>query len=334
LRIPSEQRIEYATRAGSGRPPAELRIPSEQRIEYATRAEVLEAAVVALALRQHRCVARRQMDDIGVSSATIARWVARWRLWREYPGVYVVGPPPLTLNGRRMAWVLAAGQDAVLSHRTAAAMHGVFVDHGTKVHVTTPAAGARGLRSFMAHQRRLDPPDRTELDGIPVATLERTLIDIAATEHPDRLAKAFERAEELQVLDLDKIRAACDRSKGQRGVGRVRALVEVYEPQDPRLIRSRLEKGMLRLLDEHRFPRPLVNLDLHGWEADLYWPEHSRVVELDGWQGHRTKAAFERDHDRDLALEARGYGVGRISWLQFRTDKPAVLQALRRWLPP
>jgi hypothetical protein len=51
-------------------------------------------------------------------------------------------------------------------------------------------------------------------------------------------------------------------------------------------------------------------------------------------RGHRTKAAFERDHTRDLDLEARGYGVGRVSWLQFRTDRPAVLAALRRWLPP
>jgi very-short-patch-repair endonuclease len=89
---------------------------------------------------------------------------------------------------------------------------------------------------------------------------------------------------------------------------------------------------MLRLLEAERFARPLVNLDLHGWEADLYWPEHNRVVELDGWQGHRTKAAFERDHTRDLDLEERGYGVGRVSWLQFRTDKPAVRRALHRWL--
>jgi very-short-patch-repair endonuclease len=113
----------------------------------------------------------------------------------------------------------------------------------------------------------------------------------------------------------------------------VRALLEVYEPKDPRLIRSRFEKGMLRFLRDHGFPTPDVNLDLHGWEADLYWPERRRVVELDGWQGHRTKAAFERDHARDLDLEARGYGVGRVSWMQFRTDKPAVLAALRRWLP-
>jgi hypothetical protein len=211
-------------------------------------------------------------------------------------------------------------------------MHGVFVDHGTRIHVTTPRAGGRGLPSFVAHQRRLHPEDRAELDGIPVTTLERTYIDIAATERPDRLAKAFERAEELGTLDLNKVRAACDRNRGQRGVARVKALVDIYEPKDPRLIRSRFERGMLRFLDAHQFPRPLVNLNLHGWEADLHWPERSLVVELDGWQGHRTKAAFERDHERDVKLEGHGYDVKRISWLQFRTDKPAVLRALHRWL--
>jgi predicted transcriptional regulator of viral defense system/very-short-patch-repair endonuclease len=285
------------------------------------------------AARQHGVVAARQLYELGLTRWTVARWCRAGWLVRLYPAVYAFGHAALTLNGRRMAWALAAGPDADLSHRTAGAHHGVFTDHGTRIHVTTPRAGARGLPFFVAHQRRLHPQDRTELAGIPVTTLERTFIDIAATERPDRLAKAFERAEELNVLDLTKVRAACDRNRGQRGVGRVRALLEIYEPQDPRKIRSRFEQQMLKLLEHHGFPRPLVNLDLHGWEADLYWPQHARVVELDGWQGHRTKAAFERDHERDLRLEALGYGVGRISWLQFRTDRPAVLAALRRWLP-
>ena len=271
------------------------------------------------------------MRALGVSDTTVARWVARWRLWRFLPGVYIVGPPPLSLSGRRMAWTLTAGPDARLSHRTCGAAHGVFVDHGTKVHVTTPRAGGRGLPGFVVHQRRLHPDDCTEIDGIPVTTLERAFIDIAATEHPGRLAKAFERAEELSTLDLAKVRAACDRNRGQRGVGRVRALADIYEPQDPRLIRSRFERGMLRFLDEHRYPRPLVNLNLHGWEADLHWPERSLVIELDGWQGHRTKAAFERDHARDIDLEGHGYAVKRVSWRQFCTDRPAIQTALQRW---
>jgi very-short-patch-repair endonuclease len=287
--------------------------------------------VAELAAGRHGVVAASQLYELGLTRWMVARWCRSGRLVRLYPGVYAFGHAALTLNGRRMAWALAGGPDADLSHRTAGAAHGVFTDHGTKIHVTTPRAGGRGLVGFVAHQRRLQPDDRTELDGIPVTTLERTFIDVAATEHPDRLAKAFERAEELGTLNLAEVHAACERNRGQRGVGRVRALVEVYEPKDPRLIRSRLEKGMLRLLRDHGFPTPGVNLNLHGWEADLYWPEHRRVVELDGWQAHRTKAAFERDHARDLDLEARGYGVGRVSWLQFRTDKPAVLAALRRW---
>jgi hypothetical protein len=288
--------------------------------------------VAEVAARQHGIVAVWDLRAAGVGRSATSRWRQAGLLVRQYPGVYAFGHAALTLSGRRLTWALAAGPDADLSHRTAGAAHGVFVDHGTKVHVTTPRQGGRGLAGFVVHERRLHPDDRTEIDGIRVTTLERTLIDIAATEHPDRLAKAFERAEELNTLDLARIRAACDRNRGQRGVGRVRVMLEIYEPKDPRLIRSRFEKGMLRLLEAEGFPRPLVNLDLHGWEADLYWPEHNRVVELDGWQGHRTKAAFERDHQRDLDLEARGYGVGRVSWLQFRTDKPAVLRALHRWL--
>lgn len=332
LRIASDAWTEYARRRPGLPAAAELRLASDAWTQIASRGEVLEAAVAALAAAQHGCVARRQLIEIGVSGATVARWVARWRLRRVERGVYAVGPAALTVSGRRMAAVLAAGPEAVLSHRTGGAVHGVFVDHGGRIHVTTPRAGGRGLAAFVAHQRRLDPRDRTEVDGIPVTTLERTLIDIAATERAHRLSKALERAEELRTLDLAAIQETLARSPRQRGVARLRAAIERYEPKDPRLIRSRLESGMLRLLDEHRFPRPLVNLNLHGWEADLHWPERALVIELDGWQGHRTREAFERDHRRDLDLEAHGFRVLRVSWEQFRTDRAAVVRALSRVL--
>ncbi len=108
----------------------------------------------------------------------------------------------------------------------------------------------------------------------------------------------------------------------------MRAAIEFHQPKDPRKIRSRMESGMLRLLRQNGFPTPQVNLVIAGWEVDLHW-DHPRVaVELDGWDGHRTNAAFERDHDRDLALRAHGYDVVRVSWKQFRTNRPAVLNAL------
>src|SRR3954452_22133460 len=143
-----------ASRRGEGARPAEPRFTPAERERDASR------RVAHVAARQHGVVAVWQLRAAGVRRSATSRWVATGRLIRLYLGVYAVGHAVLTVNGRRMAAVLAAGPDAVLSHRSAGAHHGVFVDHGTKVHVTTPRAGARGLSSFVAHQRRLHPDDR------------------------------------------------------------------------------------------------------------------------------------------------------------------------------
>jgi very-short-patch-repair endonuclease len=79
---------------------------------------------------------------------------------------------------------------------------------------------------------------------------------------------------------------------------------------------------------------PLVNHTLialdHGrCEVDFYWPTHRFIVETDGWQTHRTRAAFESDRARDAALQASGYRVVRFThW----TDDATILRRLRALL--
>jgi very-short-patch-repair endonuclease len=264
----------------------------------------------------------------------IARWCRDGRLIREHQGVYAVGHASPTPDGHRMASVLAAGPGSSLTDRSAANLHGLLPDRRSVVDVATPRGGGRNRASFIAHRRTLRREEVTTVRGIPVTTVERTLLDIAATGRPGDLAKALERAEELRLLDLRKLRRQIARSKGQRGVARLRAAVDALEPDDPRFIRSKLEKGVLRLIKQHGLPEPKVNLWLYEWEVDLHWPQLRVAIELDGWQAHRTKAARDRDYDRDLGLALKGYETHRISWDQYRADRAKVAAALQLWLRP
>jgi predicted transcriptional regulator of viral defense system/very-short-patch-repair endonuclease len=309
-------------------PSAEWHILPAERELCATR------AVSAIARRQHGTIAHGQLRGAGLSTSTIGRWVADGRLIRLYGGVYAVGHASLTSDGHRMAQALAAGPGSCLVDRSAGSLHGLLVDHRTVVDIATPRGGARNRASFVAHRRTLRPDEITTVRGIPVTTIERTLLDIAATGRPGDLAKALERAEELQVLDLQRLRRQIRRSRGQRGVARLRAAVDALQPTDPRLIRSKLETGVLQLIERHKLPEPKVNLWLFEWEVDLHWPELKVAIELDGWGSHKTKAARDRDYDRDLGLSLRGYETHRISWDQFRDQRAAVVAALRLWLKP
>jgi very-short-patch-repair endonuclease len=287
-----------------------------------------------VAARQHGVIAHGQLLAAGLTASTIGRWSNEGRLIPLHRGVYAVGHAALVVDARRLAAALASGPDAVVIDRSAAAVHGLLVDNRLRTDIATTRAGGRGHPGIVAHRRTLRPDEITTVRGIPVTTVERTLLDVAATGRPGDLAKALERAEELRLLDLRKLRAQIKRSKGQRGVARLRAAVDALEPEDPRLIRSKLEKGVLRLIKQHRLPEPKVNVWLYEWEVDLHWPQLRVAIELDGWQSHRTKAARDRDYDRDLGLALNGYATHRISWDQYRHNRAKVVAALQLWLRP
>src|SRR4051812_25632030 len=156
-----------------------------------------DAAVAALAGRQHGVVARRQLAALGLRSAAIDRRVAAGRLHPIHRGVYAVGHTVLALRGRWMAAVLAAGPEAVLSHRAAAALWAIRP--GTWIEVTAPHAPRR--RGIVGHRGTVAPDERTVRDGIPVTTVARTLLDLAAILEPRLLERAMDEAEHAGLAD-------------------------------------------------------------------------------------------------------------------------------------
>ena len=232
-----------------------------------------------------------------------------------YRGVYAVGHRALRTEGRRLAAVLACGPGAVLSHRSAAAHWGLLATTQTRIDVTAPRSreGVPGIR--LHRSRSLDAQDTTSHEGIPITTLARTLLDLAATVQSHRLERALAQAERLQLYDHRAITSVMARSNGHRGKG---ALARATAGE-PKLTRSELEARFLKLVRQAGLPEPETNSSLDapdhpGLEPDFFWPAHRLVVETDGWESHGTKSAFRSDRRKDAALTSAGYRVMRFTY--------------------
>jgi predicted transcriptional regulator of viral defense system len=200
-----------------------------------------ERQLAALAVRQHGVVARRQLIARGFTERAVDERLDHGRLHRIHRGVYAIGHPRLTQRGRRAAAILACGPGALLSHLDAAAVWDLARPRGA-VHVTTDARSREGHPGITLHRVRfLHRADRTRRDGFPVTSVARTLLDLAATETTDRLARVIEQAERLQLLELRALNALLARSRGRRGCGRLRGALADYLPEAKDTHRARTQ---------------------------------------------------------------------------------------------
>lgn len=215
-----------------------------------------------------------------------------------------------------MAAVLACGLGAVLSHRDAAALWGLRPCNRAHIDVAVPSRSTRRHAGIALHRPRTLPVEETTtVDAIPTTTWAWTLLDLAAVVPPHHLARALERAEDQQLLDVRLLDALLSRHPTRAGTRSLRAALQVHRPDVH--TKSDNEALLLHLCREAKLPIPLVNsaLDLgdRTVHPDARWPNHRLVVEVDGYQHHRTRTAFRRDRIRDADLQERGYRVIRVS---------------------
>jgi len=185
---------------------------------------------------------------------------------------------------------------------------------GSKIEVTV--AARRRVAGVEVHAvEQLVAADVTAIDGIPVTGVPRTLVDLAATVPPWALRKALEEAERSYRLDVWAIDAVLARTRGRNGRGHERIKTALAELARTGLAvtRSVLEERFLALLDAHGLPRPSANAWTEAMEVDAAWPAARLAVELDGWDAHKTRDAFQRDRTRSNDLQAAGWTVLRFT---------------------
>jgi len=291
----------------------------------------VDRLIAALAERQHGVVSRVQLLNAGLTRRHLERRLQAGRLHLVHRGVYAVGHRLLSREGRWLAAVLASGDGAVLSHRSAAAAWGLRETARVRVEVTVGRV-LRHREGLETHHARLAADEVTVLRAIPVTTAARTLLDLAAVVPADQLARAVERAERLRLADAVPLPALLARHPRCRGARALRAALVTAPPPT----RSELEDRFLAFAALAGLPRPEVNglVELRGVriEADFVWRRERVVVELDGFATHGTHAAFERDRARDRRLQAMGWAAVRVTWAQLHAEPEGLAAELRMLL--
>jgi very-short-patch-repair endonuclease len=310
-------------------PPDSLSIPVLGGTVHA--AEKGDVAVAAVAGAQQGLISREQLQAAGLGRGAIAHRTANGRLHRVRRGVYLVGhpaPPPMV---QEIAALLAAGPRSVLSHRSAAVLWRLAPHSSRSVDVTVVGrdCGRRpGVRDHRVGE--LASTDLRHVDGIPVTSPARSLLDLAGEVSDGELARAVDEAVVQKLTSMDDLRALLGRSKGRRGTPALRNLLD--DAREPALTRSEAEREMLALLRRGGLAQPVTNVKVGSYEVDMLWRRERLVVEVDGYAFHSTRAAFERDRARDADLQTRGLRVLRVTWTQIRDEPEAVLVRIARLL--
>lgn len=289
-----------------------------------------------LATRQHGVVSRQQLLALGLSRYALDRQIAAGRLLRLHRGVYAVGHAAIGHRGTWMAAALAGGEGAAVSHRAAAALHGLLpAPHGPTDIIV---AGCRSARPGLVIHAGARPDNVTTVERIPCTSVARTLVDIASTGNEAAAERAWRTASSRRLIRCGPIQRELVR--GRAGSALVRRLLEAHSAQLTQRTRGELERCALTTIERAGISPPEANRLLRlrdRWiEADLLWPAPRLIVELDGWSAHGNPDAFQADRQRDVELQLAGWRVVRLTWSDITRREATTMQRLRALLaqPP
>lgn len=209
-----------------------------------------------------------------------------------------------------MAAVLA-NEPAVASHKTAAWIWGLRRSRPEGIHLTAPTRRHR-RKPIVVHFARLAPEDHAVVDGIPVTSVARTMLDLAPSEPTRRLHQMIERAEERGSFDLRRFDRLLARAGGHPGRVKLRYALDTFKPESATL-RSDLEKRFRRLVLAAGLPTPQTNVVVEGFELDCYWEAEGFAVELDVYATHGSRLSFEADRERADDLLLAGIEMIRVT---------------------
>ena len=297
-------------------------------VEWAVLGELgwPDRGIAELVGRQRGLVTRRQLLALGIESSMISRALRRGRLHRVHQGTYSLVPwPALPDLAHELAAVLACGDAALLSHHTAAAAWGLRPSLNGDVDVTVIGADCGRKRDGIRLHRinGLDPRDIRRYQGIPITSPARALLEIAPDVTDRQLERALDEALIKRLITHAAINAVIAAYPRARGVARLRAIADPGRPTTQ--TRSGGEEALLALIRKANLPTPEVNAKVGNYTADFLWRKQKVIVELDGYDYHRGRAAFERDHQRDAEHQRMAHLVIRITGRQLAHQHEAIL---------
>jgi hypothetical protein len=229
--------------------------------------------------------------------------------------------------------VLACGTGAVLSHYSAGRLWGLCGSRGP-IEVLRQSGGfkADGHQGVRLHQtRRLREYEVTIERGIPVATMERVLLDLAGRTDAKRLERMLVQAYKREEFSWQRFGSIITRKRGCKGVGKLRRIALEVNPEALET-RSDSEVDFLALWREESPLIPAVNVLVEGHLVDFLWVAQKVIVETDSWSHHGDRPTFEDDHQRDVDLVAAGYEIHRTTYKMLQRNPEPFLENVKRAL--
>lgn len=273
-----------------------------------------------IALSQHGLATRRQILDLGGTDSLIGRRIQAGQWTRARRGVIVIGAVAHSWEQRLMAACLAAGGGAYASHRTAG-RHWGLVPRSGRIQLLTSDERVLSLHQVKAHRTLILPPmDRAVHRDIPITSVARTLVDLSVGQDQLVVGRWLDDAMRRLELDRRELRSCIARLAGPgrpHPTSLLDALAERWPGYDPG--DSALEARALLAISRAGLPTPVQQ---HGVRRpggrpafiDLSYPDHLVAIELDGYEHHRTRTAFDHDRARANDLTLLGWRVYRFTW--------------------
>jgi very-short-patch-repair endonuclease len=235
-----------------------------------------------------------------------------------------VGHRILTLRGHLLAAVLACGPAALLSHKSAGALWNLLRTAQTRADVLVPGTSRKPQAGIRVHRtRQLDPEDSAVVDGIPITSLARTIVDLGSVLRPQQRLEVIEQADRLEMLDFAVLRRAIDRRPMVKGASHLGHIIREYTGVPD--IKSQLERDFLALITKAGLPKPQLNTKVAGLTVDVYWPQSGLVVELDSRAYHLNPRQLETDRIRGAKIQRLDLRGLRVTNRRMRTAAGEVI---------
>jgi hypothetical protein len=288
------------------------------------RDDTVEKLLGRLAFSSFGLVKRPQLLAEGITRQELRSRLRSGGLLLEYRGVYRVGHRAPSTESRYLAAVWACGPKARLKGRPAGHLLGL-----TKGAAPPPEVMAPVLRRVpgvkTSRYRRLDPRDAIVWRGIPVTSVARTLVDLAAVLNAEDLARACHEAGVRHRTTPAQVEAVLKRRPGSKGASKLRAIMR----GDVQVSLSKLERRFRELMLAADLPIPEMNKVVSERRVDCRWHEVKLTLELNSYRFHNSRHSWERDYERAREAYARGDEFRQYTWRDVFEDPARMMAELR-----
>lgn len=288
----------------------------------------------ALGARQYGAVSLEQAVELGVSPVTLRRRATAEGWQRPFPGIFLLAGSADSALRTHSAAMLAVGGAVALARESAAWLSGASDPAPHHVELIIPAtrrapmlSGVKVIRS-----RTIDHTQVEAVRGLPVTTMARTIVDLAAVHDIDALRGLLIKARQRRKVGLDEVLLLLDRLGSAPGASRLR---HVLGQLDVEVVDSVLERLVRQLLRRHGLvpypaPYPLILDDGRTVHLDIAFPEYLIWIEVDGFSGHSKPEQLDVSDRRQNAICALGWSPIRVTWLRYQNDKAGIIEDVCR----